>query len=423
MTMEPFDFERFLKPINQQSPCGNDLKYDLVYDKIAEARREDDPNLPQGIWTTDLKKANWSEVIALCENVLCSQSKDLQIAAWLTEAYLQKDGLPGMNRGLRLVYKLSETYWDHLYPLIIDTDTEFRLAAFEWLHHKLIERIYLIPLSQTDSDAKQVNFGEWVIISKSRNARDNQERLHNFNESVKKTPLEFYESLKKSAESSIEEIRKIEKLLFEKNASSEGQLHKLRYTIEDFISFLSKTIQEKKPIEPPKQEVSVTPNTTPQQTNEDNIIRELPPPYTQENPQDHHENRAPIQQDFPYSSLQTREQAYEYLRLVAEFLAKNEPASPSYYLVTRAISWANINLGDLLKELVKDPPFLEKTLDLLGITGSGPRNANNTNSEIPPAPPQPHFVKPSASSEFTQHGFNKDQQPNWDSAINESESR
>ena len=44
------DIEKILYPISISQPAGESLRYDKVYDEIKEARREDDPNLEQGIY-------------------------------------------------------------------------------------------------------------------------------------------------------------------------------------------------------------------------------------------------------------------------------------------------------------------------------------------------------------------------------------
>lgn len=380
---EPFDFERFLKPINKSSPCGNDVRYETIYDEIQEARREDDPNLPQGIWTTALKKADWNLVIKLCEDTLCTKSKDLQVAAWLAEAYLQRDGIAGLTRGLQLIGMISDTYWDQVFPLMIDGDLEFRLSAFEWLNQKLLERIYLIPLTESDEQARVVNFGEWVILSKNRNVQEHSKRNEFFQKTIHDTKLAFYETLKTDSENCLEKICKVEKLLFEKKAGAEGSLHKLRHLIEDLLNFLHKTIAAKRPAQNKSDEnlTSIQPRPEEQVKEAKTEVAEHDAAATiiTADPRLLQKNQLPepAAPQASFSGIHNREQAYEYLRLAAEYLAQTEPHNPSHYLVNKALSWANLSLGDVLKQLVKDPQFMEQALDLLGFT-------------TPIAPPQPH---------------------------------
>ena len=74
-----------LNPIPGANPCGENLRYAPVYDKIKEARREDD-DAPQGEWRIERKTADFPLVIKLTSDALANKSKDLQLAVWLTEA-------------------------------------------------------------------------------------------------------------------------------------------------------------------------------------------------------------------------------------------------------------------------------------------------------------------------------------------------
>ena len=87
--------EDILAPIAGDNPSGIDLRYDtklLIFDKIREARRKDD-ELAQGDWQTERKTANYPLVIKLAQDTLATVSKDLQLAAWLTEALLVTEHL------------------------------------------------------------------------------------------------------------------------------------------------------------------------------------------------------------------------------------------------------------------------------------------------------------------------------------------
>jgi type VI secretion system protein ImpA len=85
-TPRPLELDALLAPISDEQPAGEWLRYDDLHDRIKEARREDDPDLPLGVWQTELKRADWPTVQTLCAGALAGYSKDLQLAAWLLEA-------------------------------------------------------------------------------------------------------------------------------------------------------------------------------------------------------------------------------------------------------------------------------------------------------------------------------------------------
>src|ERR1700751_3793828 len=100
--------EDILAPIAGENPSGIDLRYDtklLIYDKIKEARRQDD-ELAQGEWQSERKVANWPVVVKLAQDSIATVSKDLQLSSWLTEALLQTERFPGLRQGLNLTFQL-----------------------------------------------------------------------------------------------------------------------------------------------------------------------------------------------------------------------------------------------------------------------------------------------------------------------------
>src|SRR5882672_11209238 len=122
--------EDLLNPIPGDNPSGVDVRYDtrlLLYDKIKEARRQDDA-LAQGDWQHERKMADYSVVATLSQDALATRTKDLQLAAWLTEAMLHTDGFSGLSQGLVLCTGLLGNFWDTLYPPIEDGDLELRAA-------------------------------------------------------------------------------------------------------------------------------------------------------------------------------------------------------------------------------------------------------------------------------------------------------
>ena len=90
------DIEPFLAPIPGENPAGQNLYYAPIYDQIKEARRMEDTG-PMGAWVREAKTADFKLVIKLAEGALLKNTKDLQIAAWLLEAWTEP-GSPARPR-------------------------------------------------------------------------------------------------------------------------------------------------------------------------------------------------------------------------------------------------------------------------------------------------------------------------------------
>lgn len=84
---------------------------------------------------------------------LLADTKDLQVAAWLTEAWLRSDGFAGLAAGFTLLAGLVERYWDQgLHPQEDEDGVETRVAPLFGLFGNgdtgtLLQPIKLLPLS------------------------------------------------------------------------------------------------------------------------------------------------------------------------------------------------------------------------------------------------------------------------------------
>jgi type VI secretion system protein VasJ len=59
---------------------------------------------------------NTAIIIANAVELLTNQGKDLMVAAYLSNALMQQNGLTGLNQGLHILGDMIETYWESLYP-------------------------------------------------------------------------------------------------------------------------------------------------------------------------------------------------------------------------------------------------------------------------------------------------------------------
>ncbi len=150
--MEP----KILEAIPGANPSGENLRYEVIYGEIrARVRRArgetfsdpDDPDF-QGV------DADWRFVARACRDLLERRSKDLMIAAWLTEAQLALDGWAGLRDRLDSLRELTERFWETLYPEIEDGDVEARQRVFEWLDTHLAETVALASTFLLDSDTE-----------------------------------------------------------------------------------------------------------------------------------------------------------------------------------------------------------------------------------------------------------------------------
>lgn len=151
---EGFDLEALLAPIAGDSPVGVDLRDDFspqspyyrLRDARAEARAAEriadaDPDAEPTL------QPQWRTIRELATKALTEQTKDLEIAAWYTEALVRSDGLPGLAAGARLLAGLSAAFWDdNILPVPDEDGIATRVAPVTGLNGEGSDGTLIQPL-------------------------------------------------------------------------------------------------------------------------------------------------------------------------------------------------------------------------------------------------------------------------------------
>ena len=125
-----------LEPIEKENPSGRWVRYENKYLAIVAEKNADDPNLPMGEWERPLKQTNWKRVTDIAGDLLEKETKDLEICIFLMQGWTSLYGMNGLRCGLLLLYKLTEKYWDTLWPKFESSDSDARISPYKWLATK-----------------------------------------------------------------------------------------------------------------------------------------------------------------------------------------------------------------------------------------------------------------------------------------------
>jgi type VI secretion system protein ImpA len=342
--------DRLLSPIAVDEPTGTSLRYEGTYDRINDLRREDDPALDQGVWQTELKTADWPQVAQACWLAIETQSKDIQIAAWLLESWIHLHGVAGVREGLHLIAELCDTYWDGLHPDLQDGDLDYRLAPLVWIDEKLSIAVKLIPVTCPQSeDVSRYTIADWELACRTpgRKTGDRREEvtLERIQQSAALTPAPWLSQVARDARGALAALQELHEVLAGRCGRQAPALSKLRDTLESIRGLLSTALQGRMP---------APEASAPSETPRDEVDGA---PYAGE------PGRFPVR---------SRAEAYQLLAQAAEYLARTEPHSPVPYLVRRAITWGGLGLEDLLPELVRDGDQVSQIYQLLQL-GAKPR--------------------------------------------------
>ena len=338
-----------LSPIPGANPGGVELRYDPVFDKIKEARRED-LDAPQGEWATTLKTADWPLVIKLAKDAIATKSKDLQIASWLTEALARREGFPGLRSGLEVLAGMIEVHWDHLYPEIDDGDAEMRAAPLEWVGTKLDVSVRRIPIDKSGHDFLQ--FKESRTVPTEDAANEHSEKRAVRDEAIasgRSTPEDldsgfnatakiWFKSLVADIDATIDAVKALDSVSQEKFGDVAPTFGRLVDTLDDCRRQANAQYKRKLEIEPDPVEAVESSDAA---SGADAASASGSSPAA------------------PQGSLAaepvSRDDATARIVGAARYLRMNDPYNPSSYLLLRGFRWGELRASGA----AVDPKLLE----------------------------------------------------------------
>jgi type VI secretion system protein ImpA len=351
--------EDLLNPIAGENPSGVDVRYDtklLLYDKIKEARREDD-GLNQGAWQQERKVADVPLVLKLTQEALATKTKDLQLSAWLCEALLRSEGFAGLRQGLTLCQGLIANFWDTLYPPIEDGDLELRAAPLDWLGSALDLSLKNIPLVRAGhgflkfKESRMVGYEAQVQGDKEKKLRAERVKEgkltpEDFDKAFVETPKAFYVQTEKDLDGCLAALKSLDETCDEKFGNAGPALGKLKTALEEIRHTVHSLLQKKRETEPdPVEEIRAesaecgADGAAPAGTARSAVPSIVISVMTSSEPADRREVIASIAK-------------------AAAFLRQREPHSPAPYLMMRGLRWGELRAAARLSNasLLEAPP-------------------------------------------------------------------
>jgi type VI secretion system protein ImpA len=254
--------EDLLQPIAGENPSGKNLKYDRVFDQIKEARTEDDDSLPTGAWERQAKRADSNLVIKLAGETLATKTKDLQLAAWLGEAYIRKEGAAIIAPVLKLVLDLQKEFWETIHPEIDEGDVGLRAMPLQWACNRYAALIYELPIAKNGFSYITYKSGRALGYAADaenndakKKARDlalkrGQPTSEDVDDAIAGSPKSFYATLDpfyQDARDVLEDLA----LFCEEHYGDDGpSFRKLRDSLEEVHNIVSSLLSEKRLADP-----------------------------------------------------------------------------------------------------------------------------------------------------------------------------
>jgi type VI secretion system protein ImpA len=337
------DFDALLAPIPGDDPAGGSFPFEIRA-KMDEARKdidpaewpEDDPMRPK-----EARKADWRSIIRLSQQTLTRSSKDLQVAARLTEALTKEVGFAGLRDGLRLMREMLEQCWDRLSPPLEDGDLEVRAAPFYWLADvdkgaRFPTSILKVPLVWRDDSGHRIEYARchWEASSPDpRNAFSPEDR----DRAVREMSLEDCAAVGKAIGECLETMDQLSASLVSRLGRTAPDLSPIRVAVTSCQAVMQEILEKKRPLAV---------------ANSDNSAEQ---------------DGSGVAMNGPARAPSTRAQVYRQLKQAADVLRELEPHSPIPYFIERAVELGGLPFPDMIRSLIRDASVLSELNRELGI--------------------------------------------------------
>ncbi len=345
-------FDELVAPIPGANPAGEKYLPNEVQEKLEKGRQEEDPEEPE-------RKPDWPGIVRVATETLTSTSKNLEVAARLTEALVKLHGFAGLRDGLHLMRDLLDQAWERLIPALseegdteedIAFNLERRIARLNWLDppddtsgSRFPITVRMVPIIV--SSVGKYSWQDWRRVQDGKGEITQEE----FDKAVEAAKVETCKGILEDMDACAEEITLLVRQMDARFSGTAPSYNRVRMALEESRGLLREILKRKSPGDDPE---SDTPG-------EAEVATEG---------SDHGKPAAT-------RSMKSRADVYRQLKQAADLLRQLEPHSPVPYLVQRAVDLGDLPFPLLLKRLVRDANVLNemnREFDLKLDEASGP---------------------------------------------------
>lgn len=352
-----------LAPIAGDLPQGADPREDdssqSPYRRLKDARSEardaekqaetPDPEAPAPVDPGPM----WRTLRDLGRQLLTETTKDLEIAAWVTEGYLRSHGLAGLAAGCQLITGLVQEYWDGLYPLPDEYGMETRVAPIAGLNGRssLIGPLSRMVLFRR-SDGSDVEYYQYQASAAlvSLDATRRQQRIDagvvpfdEMERDARTVGLRALTKLRDDAKGALAAWEAMSAIIDEKAADELPGTGDVRDLLQSIATIARRYAPEE---ETPAEAVAAA---------------------VEEGGEAAAGGTVPGERIGVGRQIASREDALKMLTTLASFFRQTEPTSPLSYTLDEAVRRARMPWPELLEEVVSDTDTRNAILTSLGI--------------------------------------------------------
>jgi type VI secretion system protein ImpA len=359
-----FLVEDLLNPIKPDAPAGQSLRYEPIYDQIAEARSEEDATLPVGQWARQAKRADFPLVLSLSREALMKRSKDLWLAAWFGEANVKQYGLSTLSAVIDLLLGLQERFWDTLFPEIDEGDQGLRAAPLQWAIVRYSDLIYELPVV-----ADSVSYRDYMA-ARTPGLSETAMAIEDLDAALAGTGKAFYVSVESQLIDARASLERLYLFCDERYRDDGPSFVKIRTAIDEILNLTSSLLRAKRESDPDPVEIAAPePDAMPvaaelPQSQQEVVEAHVPEPKPEPDSilPAQPEPATPLISASIISEPQSRSEALDQIRRCVAYLFKSDPSHPVPYLLLAAIHSGEMRVGGLLASTQPPPSELRMSL-------------------------------------------------------------
>ncbi|MGB2221348.1 type VI secretion system protein TssA [Neptunomonas sp.] len=370
------DFSAALTPINADVKAGFDIRnhpeYADAFYELRDLRNAIRAQERRALSLEDLYAlgSEWKQVQTACVDILATQSKDVEVLAWLAEATIRVDGFVGLAEVFDVIDQTLREYWGGIYPLPDEEGISATLFPLTGLNGDNGEGTLVMPIRMasviTTPAGEMISGWDYIKACDLAQLTDDSKRQRKIDDGIKTidqlqqlmqgTDSAQIKTTARAIDACKQNFASIDDFLQDQcgyDSPPTSAIKNVLSTAWDALAAIARIdtsiLEDPKPAEEDASEPeddSDKPEVRSSKSAQNTVVQFRPEAY------------------YPSS----REEALIMVSRLSAFFRDTEPHSPLSYQMERVERWGRMGLAELMDELLDDDTTRHQFFRLIGLS-------------------------------------------------------
>jgi type VI secretion system protein ImpA len=370
------DFSAALTPINADVKAGFDIRnhpeYADAFYELRDLRNAIRAQERRALSLEDLYAlgSEWKQVQTACVDILATQSKDVEVLAWLAEATIRVDGFVGLAEVFDVIDQTLRESWGGIYPLPDEEGISATLFPLTGLNGDNGEGTLVMPIRMasviTTPAGEMISGWDYIKACDLAQLTDDSKRQRKIDDGIKTidqlqqlmqgTDSAQIKTTARAIDACKQNFASIDDFLQDQcgyDSPPTSAIKNVLSTAWDALAAIARIdtsiLEDPKPAEEEASELeddSDKPEVRSSKSAQNTVVQFRPEAY------------------YPSS----REEALIMVSRLSAFFRDTEPHSPLSYQMERVERWGRMGLAELMDELLDDDTTRHQFFRLIGLS-------------------------------------------------------